>query len=227
MKVVVGTGDETKSWTLPVALLTYHSEYLRVTLCDNIKRETQTTNKLTLAERPASIFAIFVQWLYTDTIPKRFDLSRLSTGNAVSNSFQLWTLSDYLQAEEFKTRIMSELYASYSLNRYLDGFDFMELSAAEVDYCWTSTNEGAKLRVFLLDILSHHITFGDYICVEAENEWHKTFIKHADLQMQLLARIAASNNTFSFDVAVIPALDKYLEAAETNAAEKVDEATKL
>ena len=87
-----------------------------------------------------------MQWIYTDTIPKRFDLSQLSSGNAASNSFQLWTLSDYLQAGEFKTQIMSKLYASYSLNRYLDGFEFMELSPAEVDYCWDSTNERVQAQ---------------------------------------------------------------------------------
>lgn len=132
-------------------------------------------------------------------------------------------LEDYLGAEEFKTRIMGELYVSYSLNRYLDGFDFMELSPAEVDYCWTSTDEGSMLRVFLLDILSHHITFGNYIRVEAENDWHKTFVKHADLQMQLLAQIGASKNTFTCEVAVVPALETYLETTKNDMTEKADE----
>ena len=221
------TGDETKSWKLPVALLTHHSKYLSATLCDTVKQETPTTNKLTLPDRPAAIFAIFVQWIYTDTIPKQFDLSRLSTGNAVSNSFQLWTLGDYLQAGKFKTRIMSELYASYSLNRFLDGFEFMELSPAEADYCWSSTNEGSKLRLFLLDVLSHHVTFAEYIRIESDNEWQKTFVKHADLQIQLLARISASKNTFSFDVTMILTLDKYREATENEVEEKVDKAGKL
>lgn len=92
MEVVVGTGDDKKSWTPPVALLSHHSEHLRATLCDTVKQEMPTTKNVTLPDRPASVFAIFMQWIYTDTIPKRFDLSRLSTGNTISHSFQLWTL---------------------------------------------------------------------------------------------------------------------------------------
>lgn len=45
--------------------------------------------------------------------------------------------------------------------------------------------------------------------------------------MQLLARIAASKNTFSFDVTVVSTLEKYLEATDTEVVEKVDEAGKL
>jgi hypothetical protein len=48
VEVVVGTGDETKSWTLPVALLKHHFKYLSVTLCDDVKQKKPTANKLTL-----------------------------------------------------------------------------------------------------------------------------------------------------------------------------------
>lgn len=223
MEVVAGTGDDTSTWSISVALLKKHSYYLCTTLCGPIKQETPTMDKITLADRPASIFEIYVQWMYTDTIPNRFSLSRMSTGKPISNSFQLWTLSDYLEAGEFKNRIMCEMYNSYSLVRYLDGFDFMELSPAEVDYCWSSTVDGSKLRVFMLDILSHHITFGDYIHIESDNDWQKTFAKHTDLQVQLLARIAATKNTFTSEVAAVPAVDTYMETVKVESKVKSEE----
>lgn len=223
VEVVVGAGDKTASWTIPVALLTKHAEYFRTPLSDTAHQGTPAVKKHTLADRSASIFQIFVQWMYFNTIPTRYDMSRTSTGESLSNIFQLWTLGDFLKADEFKNRIMSDLYIMFSLQLQIDGFRFTELNAAEVEYCWSQTTDGSKLRIFILDILSHHITFGDYIHIGVDDEWQKLFTTHADLQLRVLAHIAASSNTFSSLVSEIPALTTYLETIKIEGLDALDE----
>lgn len=136
VEVVVGIEDEKASWTIPFALLAKHSNYLRNTLDEPMKAETATATKIVLADREPEVFRVFVQWMYFGTVPDRFGLSKLSTGKAVSNSFLLWTLGDYLQDDAFKDRIMRELYTSYSLDGHINELGFVEFSAAEIDYCW-------------------------------------------------------------------------------------------
>lgn len=193
----------------------------------SVKEEESTPSKIMLADRLPAVFQIFIQWVYFGTIPDRFGLSRMSTGKSLSNSFLLWTLGDDLQASEFKNRIMRELYTSYSLEGYTDEFLFIEFSSAEVDYCWSQTKPGSKLRTFILDTLSHHITFGDYIRVTEKNDWNKTFTKHSDLQLQVLATIAGSFNTYSQDITEIAEVNVYLEEVKIESEERLDEPDKL
>lgn len=210
----MGAGTELASWTIPLALLIKHSSYVRNTLGRPGDEQASTPARITLADRDPAAFRIFVQWIYFGIVPDRFGLSRLSTGKAVSNGFLLWTIGDYLQADAFKDRIMRELYISYSLDGYNNELGFVEFSAAEIDYYWSQTMSNSLLRKFILDTLGHHIVFGDYLRVISENDWYKLFIKHADLQMQLVSTIATSSNTFSDDVTVAPKLESYLEGAE-------------
>ncbi|KAJ4993940.1 hypothetical protein SVAN01_00417, partial [Stagonosporopsis vannaccii] len=226
VEVKVGTGVETASWTIPVALLTKHSSYLQNTFGEPGDDKAMTPARMTLADREPAVFRIFVQWIYFGTVPDRLGLSRLSTGKAVSNSFLLWTLGDYLQADAFKDKIMRELYASYSLEGYHDECGFVEFTAAEIDYCWSQTTSNSKLRKFVLETLSHHVVFGDYVRVTSENDWYKLFVKHADLQMQIIATIASSSNFFGDDVTEAPELESYLEVVEAKKENEAEEIAK-
>lgn len=170
------------------------------------------------------MFRIFVQWMYFGTLPGQLSLSRFSTGETVSKSFMLWTLGDFLKAYAFKNDIMSKLYSSYSLDSLYDLSDFVELHWAEADYCWTRTEPGSKLRDFIVDIVSHHITFGDYICIEENSDWYKLFTKHPELQLQLIARIAASPIKFTTEVIKIPGMNKYLEVLSDDSEGESEEA---
>ena len=215
IEITVGTGDEQACWSIPVALATKHSEYLRNTVCSHLN-ETLNPIKIALADREAAIFRIFVQWMYFTSIPSQRGLNRLSTGDVVSPSFLLWTLGDFLKADAFKNKIMSRLYSAYSLDCFRNSLDFTELSCAEVDYCWKHTAPNSKLRTFLIDTLSHHITFGDYIDINLENsDWYKLFFKHPTLQLQLIAKISGSSNHFTTRVTDIPEMNTYLEVLKT------------
>ena len=111
---------------------------------------------------------------------------------------------------------MSRLYSAYSLDCFRNSLDFTELSCAEVDYCWKHTAPNSKLRTFLIDTLSHHIIFGDYIDINLENsDWYKLFFKHPTLQLQLIAKIAGSSNHFTTRVTDIPEMNTYLEVLKT------------
>ncbi|KAJ4310846.1 hypothetical protein N0V94_008250 [Neodidymelliopsis sp. IMI 364377] len=176
-----------------------------------MKEEESNTTKVSLPDREPCVFQIFVQWLYFDTIPDRLGLSRLSTGKSISNSFLLWTLGNYLQADTFKNRIMHELCRLDSLDGYTDVLRFVEFTAAEVDYCWSQTMPTSNLRGFVLDTLAQHIVYGNYICMDDDKDWAKVFTKHADLQPQILAEIARSFNMYDEGVAKVLPVDTYLE----------------
>lgn len=211
VEVVVGSGDDTGSWWIPAALLTTRSGYLRAALSSSFKEAGSTFNQITLMNRSPAIFQIFVQWLYFDTIPDRFGLSRLSTGGTLSNGFLLWTLGDYLEADTFQNRIMRELFNLHSLHGYVDELRFVEFTAAEVEYCWSNTLPGSKLRQFILAMLSQHLLYGDYIRISDNNDWSKIFHKHSDLQLQVISTIATSRNTYSPGVAQIADVGTYLK----------------
>jgi hypothetical protein len=176
-----------------------------------VKEEDSNTTKVSLPDREPFVFQIFVQWLYFDTIPDRLGLSRLSTGKSLSNSFLLWTLGDYLQADAFKNRIMHELYRLHSLDGYTDVLRFVEFTAAEVDYCWSQTMLASKLREFVLDTLAQHIVHGNYICMDDDKDWAKVFTKHADLQLQVLSTIARSFIVYDEGITKVLPVDTYLE----------------
>jgi hypothetical protein len=213
--MIVGTGEEQACWTIPVALATKHSEYLRDMVCSHVNEDALVPIKIALADRDAAVFRVFVQWMYFATLPVQLDLSRLSTGGAVSPSFMLWTLGDFLKADVFKNDIMSRLYSFYSLDCYRRSHDPFELSWAEVDYCWSHTAPNSKLRSFIIETLSHHITFSDYIDIKENSDWYKGFSKHPTLQLQLIAKIAGSSNHFTTSVTDIPEMDTYLEVLKT------------
>ncbi|KAH6616341.1 hypothetical protein C7974DRAFT_416486 [Boeremia exigua] len=216
-EIIVGTGDKVATWTVPIALLAKHSELLRNTLSKPGDNVASTAARVTLVDRDPASFRVFVQWMYFGTVPDRFGLSRLSTGNDISNSFLLWTLGDYLRADAFKNRIMSELYNSYSQEGCVSAaLGFVEFTAAEIGYCWSHTAPGSKLRKFVLDTLSHHIIFGSYIELTEGTDWYKLGIRNADLQMEIVATIAASVNAYSDEVTVVPKLKDYLEETKTH-----------
>ena len=171
--------------------------------------------KIALADRDAVVFRVFVQWMYFRTIPGQLGLSRLSTGDDVSPSFLLWTLGDFLKADAFKNKIMSRLYDFHSLDVYRHSLDFIELSWAEVDYCWRHTAPISKLRIFIVDTLAHHVMFDNYIDIKENSDWYKLFSKHPELQLQIIAKIAQSSNHFTTNVTDIPELKKYLEVLKT------------
>jgi hypothetical protein len=212
IEINVGIGDEQACWSIPVALATKHSEYLRDTVCNHVQENPSIPFKVALADRDAAIFRVFVQWLYFGSIPSQSGLDMMSTGNDVSPSFLLWTLGDFLKADAFKDRIMRRLYSAYSLDVNYHPLDFMRLSWAEVDYCWRHTTLNSKLRIFIIDILSHHITFGNYIDINETSGWYKLLVKHLELQLQLISKIAGSSYLFTKSVTDIPGVDKYLEA---------------
>jgi hypothetical protein len=215
IEITVGTGDEQACWSIPVALATKHSEYLRDMVCSHVNENALIPIKIALADRDAAIFRIFMQWMYFTSIPSQWGLNRLSTGDVVSPSFLLWTLGDFLKADAFKNKIMSRLYSAYTLDCYRHSLDFSELSWAEVDYCWSHTAPNSKLRSFIIETLSHHITFGDYIDIKEHSDWYKLFVKHPTLQLQLIAKIAGSSNHFTTSVTDIPEMDTYLEVLKT------------
>lgn len=63
--------------------------------------------------------------------------------------------------------------------------------------------------------------------IASENDWYKLFVKHADLQMQIVATIAPSSNTFSDDVAVVLKLESYLEEVEAEKEASTEETARL
>ncbi|KAJ4363239.1 hypothetical protein N0V95_001142 [Ascochyta clinopodiicola] len=223
----VGSEDDTASWTIPMALLIRHSDRFHDTTSNLVKEESSVTTKITLSDRTPAIFQIFVQWLYFDTIPDRFGLSRLSTGGVLSNGFLLWTLGGHLQVGAFKDRIMRELYFLHSLDGYTDAFRLVEFTSAEIDYCWSNTQSGSKLRAFILDTFSQHLVYDDYIRMNDENGWPKLFTKHSDLQVQIISTIARSPNIYSPDVTEVVKVDTYLEASNIEKDEKEDTGARL
>lgn len=227
IEIAVGTRDEQACWSIPVALATKHSDYLRDVVCSHLNENALIPIKIALADREAAIFRIFVQWMYFTSIPSQWGLNRLSTGDVVSPSFLLWTLGDFLKADAFKNKIMSRLYSAYSLDCFRHSLDFTELSCAEVDYCWRHTAPNSKLRTFLVDTLSHHITFGDYIDIKETSDWYKLFVRHQGLQLQIMAKIAEPSNHFTTRVTDIPEMNTYLEVLKTEDQGEANETSKL
>ncbi|KAF3011077.1 hypothetical protein E8E13_011210 [Curvularia kusanoi] len=227
IEIAVGTGIEPTCWFIPVALATKHSGYLRVAVSKHMQEGALTLAKIVLADRDTLAFRIFVQWMYFNTLPTPWDLSRLSTGKDISTSFLLWTLGDFLEANAFKNEIMDKLYWSYSLDNDYNAIDFVELTSVEVEYAWQNTAAGFKLRIFIVDILSHHITFGDYIRIHESGDWYKLLVKYPELQLQLIAKVADSPNKWTSNVTHIPGIETYLEAVSDESQRNINEALKL
>jgi len=100
MTITIGSqGGQTRSWTLPYALLKEHSGYFRK--MEKFKEGQE--GSVDLKDQDASIFAYFVELFYFGD----YTLSEDSVdANGVRDDAKAWVLGDYLDATSFKNRAL-------------------------------------------------------------------------------------------------------------------------
>jgi len=166
IEVVVGT--EATSWHLHKALLINRSPFFKLALDGHFKGSSE--NKVILAEDESTIFALFVQWLYT------------STFNALS-SYDLihaYILGDRLGTTDFKNKAIDQLHAA---NLWKCTF-----TPSEANTIFAFTTAGCGLRRLAVDSIA--LAFLTQVLDVQAEDWKSsfTFVEEMTEVMAAMAR---------------------------------------
>jgi hypothetical protein len=107
MEVIIGTGKDTATWTIPKALLSQHSEFFRAACNGPFKEGLE--NKITIPDVDARNSQVFVQWLYFVTLPAKWEVR-----DNVYDPFRLWICGDRISAPAFQDCDIGQLYDDYA-----------------------------------------------------------------------------------------------------------------
>ena len=155
MEVTVGMGNRTATWNIPKALLSHHSEFFHAACYGPFQEGLE--NKIQLPDCRPDVFQEFIRWMYFHTSYARIDPNEIE----ILDKYALWILADRILAHQSKNHVMNTIYDYHKLD--LKNELHMELDADDVSYCWTNTTSGSLLQKFIVDTLSEHLIYNNYI----------------------------------------------------------------
>jgi len=185
--------QQLEQWSLPKALLSHHSAFLKAACTNDFKERDK--NCINLPTDDPKIFALFVEWMIYRrcTIPAFW---------GCANSFAAaWVLGDKLMAPAFKDYALSRLYMWHSSSSSFNSTT-MAVAAKDVAYALANTTVGSPLRRFYLDFAATY--FADPKRVTSSTEdWDEVILEHDDARIFLLRafRAAPAERCFLKDVA--------------------------
>ncbi|KAF5597439.1 sdr family [Fusarium pseudoanthophilum] len=171
--ISVGSTDEARAanmWSLPVALISRHSPYLKTMSSSS---GFFSKSHINLPDDDAVAFGLFVEWLYYGTYDD-FQLPSSSNIHA-----RCWILGDKLLCNEFKNHAMGRLYKQH-----------MEFSVTcqDVEFVFANTSAASKLRQFYTDFIKQNFSDPKKLCGPVGN-WDAILQRDADLRISLLLSI--------------------------------------
>jgi hypothetical protein len=115
IEIFVGPTDASlgpsKSWSVPKALLSYFSPFLRAA-CERDFKEKEE-HKIHLPEDEPAIFSLFVEWIYYNNYSLNPELVA-SNINSANLDAKAWVLGDKLLCTSFKNYAMTRLVAQHT-----------------------------------------------------------------------------------------------------------------
>lgn len=174
INITVGPAEQQRTWMLPKALLSHHSEFFRAALEHNFKEGIE--RKVTLLEDDPRDFEMFVYWLHFQGLPIDFLLvaaDRMKVDDAWLG-FRLWVLGDKLLAPEFQNLIMHSIYSFHD-----SGFNL--IFPEEVDYCFSNTHPSSPLYRFVMDFTVSQWGSPEYHEVIDLAGWEMVLDEHPEL----------------------------------------------
>ncbi|KAF1828792.1 hypothetical protein BDW02DRAFT_584222 [Decorospora gaudefroyi] len=171
------------SWTLPTALLSHHSPFLKAACSRNFKEREE--NRIALPKDDPPVFARFVEWMYYGT----YDASQ---SEAVNIDISSWILGDKLLSTQFKNYAMRHLYEAY-----MSALFPKPITTRDAQYLLENTSVESKLRLFFLALLVER--FSDPMRLQGTTEeWDEVLLDHSDARSFLLSgfRMAPGERKF-------------------------------
>ncbi|EWG45906.1 hypothetical protein FVEG_06547 [Fusarium verticillioides 7600] len=201
VEIQVGTetpssnGDKTKlfkTWCLPINLVSHYSPYLKETCSSNLQ---ESNMRIRLPNYPPDVFGLFVEWMYYGSYESS---SSVSIENADA---KCWVLGDKLRSVDFQNYAMRRLHEQHT--RPIFG---RPMTCDDVQYVWTNTSPGSKLRNFCMHFIVEH--FGSPAkLLGSSTDWDKLLQTHSEIRIMLL-------DTFRKSVFIptrVESIDEYLE----------------
>lgn len=166
-------------WTLLQTLISHYSPFLEAACSRNFKEGIE--KQIELPDDDATVFALFVEWMYYGdyAIPSLSSPLRESVGDSNIDA-KCWVLGDKLLCTDFKNHAMSRLYA-----RYTDTAFNRAVTTGDVQYACGNSALKSKMREFYFDLVATQ--FSDLNRVDgAVEEWDSIVSEYKDMRLCLL-----------------------------------------
>lgn len=183
IEVIVGPADAcygpSKTWSLPQALISYFSPFLKAACVRDFKE--REANRIRLPEDEPEVFSLFVEWMYYD----RYSLDPLLVASetfSANADTKAWVLGDKLLNSKFKNYSMTRL-----VSQHTQGPTFQPVRTIEIDYACSNSLAGSKLRRLFFDLLAKHL--GNAKRVQGTvKDWDEVLQNHSNARLFLLRR---------------------------------------
>ncbi|KAG5766757.1 hypothetical protein H9Q72_005185 [Fusarium xylarioides] len=184
--------DSFKAWCLPVNLISHYSPYLKEACSSNVQ---ESNKRIRLDDSPPDVFGLFVEWMYYGSYETS---SALLIDNADA---KCWVLGDKLRSIEFQNYAMRRLHEQHT--RPVFG---RPMTCDDVQYVWSSTSPGSKLRHFYMHFVVEH--FGSPAkLLGSSTDWDIVLQNQSEIRIQLLDKFRKS----TFSPTHVENIDEYLE----------------
>jgi hypothetical protein len=174
--------QQLEQWSFPIALLSYHSAFLKAACTRDFKEREDNCIKLPTDD--SAIFSLFVEWM----IYGRY-ITPTATGSANPNA-EAWVLGDKLMAPAFKDYAMSKLYLWHSTSKLFNPTIVAPVAAKDVAYACAHTTLGSTLRQFYLDFAATYFSDPDRVSSPIE-DWDEVILEHEDARIFFLHALRA------------------------------------
>ncbi|KAI9146755.1 hypothetical protein HJFPF1_13493 [Paramyrothecium foliicola] len=181
------------TWSLPRALISFHSPFLRA--ASSRYFEERVENRIKLPEDNSVAFSLFVEWMYYGSY------SRSTMSTHLNLDAICWVLGDKLLCAGFKNYAMGRLYARHVPKTLSKG-----LTSLEVRYARENSAVNSKLRSFHEDFLVENFGNAHRLVGDLE-EWDVLLDHYKDIRTVLLR----SFRTASTGQKQVRDVDHYLE----------------
>jgi hypothetical protein len=168
------TTHTTDTWTLPVALISKYSPFLRAACTRDFKERQERL--IELPEDDPKTFALFVEWMYYGSYNVAVSAASSDTERTVNMDLQCWVLGDKLLCIDFKNYAMRQIYREHTAL-----FAAKAVTVQSVKYVCENTSEESKLMQFNCDFVVTHFTNPMRLKGSTE-EWDELMLEHAGLR---------------------------------------------
>lgn len=185
----ISNNDTHNVWSLPRALISYHSPFLEAA-CSRYFKECRE-NRIKLLDDDTTVFALFVEWMYYG----QYTIASLSppsasTASRASIDAKCWVLGDKLLCIGFKNYAMGRIYAQHTATSFNTA-----VTTSDVEYACDNSAMHSKLREFYVTFAATYFNNPNRIHGSAE-EWDGLFLKCADMRLLLLQGFRLGDRDF-------------------------------
>ncbi|KAF2740439.1 hypothetical protein EJ04DRAFT_425049, partial [Polyplosphaeria fusca] len=153
------------TWSLPKRLISHYSPFLEAACLRDFKESQE--KRIELPDDDATVFALFVEWLYYGD----YAIAPLSLPlSSISVDARCWVLGDKFLCTEFKNHAMSRLYAEHTSAIFTRA-----VTTQEVRYICDNSAPGSKLRQLYIALVATNFGNSDLVLGTAD-EWDKLLV---------------------------------------------------